>query len=103
VTVLTKRSDTPAVRWDSDGEASTRFRAAANPIAARKSFFTFAMRTKSSWSRDDWRQLVRKYRIFEHPRFEDRRYAGDLESSEGVLDPSESELKDEDYQASTST
>ena len=102
VTVLSKRADAAAVRWDSDGEGQYEIQAAARrPTAAPRSFCTCAMRTRSSWNGARLRQLVRKYS--DHLSIPIVLKSGEsqdtLNQAKAFWTRPKSELKDEDYQA----
>ena len=89
VTVLTKRADAPAVRWDSDGEGPYEIQSSDKPDRGTEVIMHLREEDKEFLEAARLRQLVRKYS--DHLSIpivsEDRRAGGDAQSSQGVLDP----------------
>ena len=91
VTVLTKRGDSPAVRWESDGEGQYEIQAADKTERGTEVILHLRDEDKEFLEAARLRQLVRKYS--DHLSIpivlKTRRYRRDAQSSEGVLDAAE--------------
>jgi molecular chaperone HtpG len=101
VTVLTKRSDSPAVRWDSDGEGQYEIQAADKSDRGTEVILHLRDEDKEFLEAARLRQLVRKYS--DHLSIPIVLKTGDTEETlnqaKAFWTRPKSELKDEDYQA----
>ena len=101
VTVITKRSDTPAVRWDSDGEGEYQIRSAEKSDRGTEVILHLRDDDKEFLEPARLRQLVRKYS--DHLSIPIVLKTGETEETinqaKAFWTRSKSELKDEDYQA----
>ena len=101
VTVITKRSDTPAVRWDSDGEGEYQIRSAEKSDRGTEVILHLRDDDKDFLEPARLRQLVRKYS--DHLSIPIVLKTGETEETvnqaKAFWTRSKSELKDEDYQA----
>src|SRR3977135_204917 len=101
VTVLTKRADTPAVRWDSDGEGQYQIQTDAKPDRGTEVILHLRDEDKEFLEPARLRQLVRKYS--DHLSIPVILKTGDsaetLNQATAFWTRPKSELKDEDYQA----
>jgi molecular chaperone HtpG len=101
VTVLTKRSDTPAVRWDSDGEGEYQIQGDGKSDRGTEVILHLRDEDKEFLEAGRLRQLVRKYS--DHLSIPIVLKAGDndetLNQAKAFWTRPKSELKDEDYQA----
>src|SRR5882757_1085882 len=101
VTVLTKRSDTPAVRWDSDGEGQYEIQGSGKTDRGTEVILHLRDEDKEFLEPGRLRQLVRKYS--DHLSIPIVLKTGDtqetLNQAKAFWTRPKSELKDEDYQA----
>src|SRR3979490_2148034 len=101
VTVLTKRSDTPAVRWDSDGEGQYEIQGSGKSDRGTEVILHLRDEDKEFLEPGRLRQLVRKYS--HHLSIPTVLKTGDtqetLNQAKAFWTRPKSELKDEDYQA----
>ena len=101
VTVLTKRSDSAAVRWESDGEGQYEIQAADKTDRGTEVILHLRDEDKEFLEAARLRQLVRKYS--DHLSIPIVLKAGDTEETlnqaKAFWTRPKSELKDEDYQA----
>jgi len=101
VTVLTKRSDTPAVRWDSDGEGQYQIQADDKQDRGTEVILHLRDEDKEFLEAARLKQLVRKYS--DHLSLPIILKAGDTEETvnqaKAFWTRPKSELTDEDYQA----
>ena len=101
VTVLTKRSDAPAVRWESDGEGQYEIQAADKTDRGTEVILHLRDEDKEFLEPARLRQLVRKYS--DHLSIPIVLKTGDTEETlnqaKAFWTRPKSELKDEDYQA----
>jgi molecular chaperone HtpG len=101
VTVLTKRSDSPAVRWESDGEGQYEIQAADKTDRGTEVILHLREEDKEFLEPARLRQLVRKYS--DHLGIPIVLKTGDseetLNQAKAFWTRPKSELKDEDYQA----
>src|SRR5277367_3703876 len=101
VTVLSKRSDAPAVRWESDGEGQYQIQASDKPDRGTEVLLHLREEDKEFLEPARLRQLVRKYS--DHLSIPIVLKTGDTEETvnqaKAFWTRSKSELKDEDYQA----
>jgi molecular chaperone HtpG len=101
VTVLTKRSDSPAVRWESDGEGQYEIQAADKTDRGTEVILHLRDEDKEFLEAARLRQLVRKYS--DHLSIPIVLKTGDTEETlnqaKAFWTRPKSELKDEDYQA----
>src|ERR1700680_4209317 len=101
VTVLTKRADTPAVRWDSDGEGQYRIQADSRPDRGTEVILHLRDDDKEFLEPARLRQLVRKYS--DHLSIPIVLKTGETEETvnqaKAFWTRPKSELSDEDYQA----
>jgi molecular chaperone HtpG len=101
VTVLTKRSDSPAVRWESDGEGQYEIQAADKTDRGTEVILHLRDEDKEFLEAARLRQLVRKYS--DHLSIPIVLKTGDtketLNQAKAFWTRPKSELKDEDYQA----
>ena len=101
VTVLTKRSDSPAVRWESDGEGQYEIQAADKTDRGTEVILHLRAEDKEFLEAARLRQLVRKYS--DHLSIPIVLKTGDTEETlnqaKAFWTRPKSELKDEDYQA----
>src|SRR6202034_2974771 len=101
VTVLTKRSDSPGVRWESDGEGQYEIQAADKTDRGTEVILHLRDEDKEFLEPARLRQLVRKYS--DHLSIPIVLKAGETEETlnqaKAFWTRSKSELKDEDYQA----
>jgi molecular chaperone HtpG len=101
VTVLTKRSDAPAVRWESDGEGQYQIEAADKTDRGTEVILHLRDEDKEFLEAARLRQLVRKYS--DHLSIPITLKTADAEETvnqaKAFWTRPKSELKDEDYQA----
>ncbi len=101
VTVLTKRGDSPAVRWESDGEGQYEIQAADKTDRGTEVILHLRDEDKEFLEAARLRQLVRKYS--DHLSIPILLKTGDTEETlnqaKAFWTRPKSELKDEDYQA----
>src|SRR3984893_4493683 len=101
VTVLSKRSDTPAVRWDSDGEGQYQIQVSGKADRGTEVILHLREEDKEFLEAANLRQLVRKYS--DHLSIPVILKTGDsaetLNQAKAFWTRPKSELKDEDYQA----
>jgi molecular chaperone HtpG len=101
VTVLTKRSDTPAVRWDSDGEGQYQIQGSDKTDRGTEVILHLREEDKEFLEAGRLRQLVRKYS--DHLSIPIVLKTGDTEETlnqaKAFWTRPKSDLKDEDYQA----
>jgi molecular chaperone HtpG len=101
VTVLTKRSDAPAVRWESDGEGQYQIEAADKTDRGTEVILHLRDEDKEFLEGARLRQLVRKYS--DHLSIPVVLKTGDesetVNQAKAFWTRPKSELKDEDYQA----
>jgi molecular chaperone HtpG len=101
VTVLTKRSDAPAVRWESDGEGQYQIEAADKTDRGTEVILHLRDEDKEFLEAARLRQLVRKYS--DHLSIPVVLNTGDtsetVNQAKAFWTRPKSELKDEDYQA----
>src|ERR1700732_3958338 len=101
VTVLTKRADSPAVRWDSDGEGQYQIQGADKTDRGTEVILHLRDEDKEFLEPARLRQLVRKYS--DHLSIPIVLRAGDqdetLNQAKAFWTRPKSDLKDEDYQA----
>src|SRR5580698_572363 len=101
VTVLTKRGDSPAVRWESDGEGQYEIQAADKSDRGTEVILHLRDEDKEFLEAARLRQLVRKYS--DHLSIPILLKTGDTEETlnqaKAFWTRPKSELKDEDYQA----
>jgi molecular chaperone HtpG len=101
VTVLTKRTDAPAVRWDSDGEGQYEIRGSDKTDRGTEVILHLRDEDKEFLEAARLRQLVRKYS--DHLSIPIVLKAGDqdetLNQAKAFWTRPKSDLKDEDYQA----
>src|ERR1700688_3754071 len=101
VTVLSKRSDAPAVRWESDGEGQYAIQASAKADRGTEVILHLRDEDKEFLEPVRLRQLVRKYS--DHLSIPIVLKAGEkdetLNQAKAFWTRPKSELKDEDYQA----
>jgi molecular chaperone HtpG len=101
VTVLTKRSDAPAVRWESDGEGQYQIQAAEKTDRGTEVILHLRDDDKEFLEPGRLRQLVRKYS--DHLSIPIVLKTGEtdetLNQAKAFWTRPKSELKDEDYQA----
>ncbi|MEA3140698.1 MAG: molecular chaperone HtpG [Gammaproteobacteria bacterium] len=101
VTVLSKRSDAPAVRWDSDGEGQYQIQVSDKTERGTEVILHLRDEDKEFLEPARLRQLVRKYS--DHLSIPVILKAGDsaetLNQAKAFWTRPKSELKDEDYQA----
>ncbi len=101
VTVLTKRADSPAVRWDSDGEGQYEIQAAEKTDRGTEVILHLRDEDKEFLEEARLRQLVRKYS--DHLSIPIVLKTGDkeetLNQAKAFWTRPKSELKEEDYQA----
>ena len=101
VTVLTKRSDAPAVRWDSDGEGQYEIQGSGKTDRGTEVILHLRDEDKEFLEPARLRQLVRKYS--DHLSIPIVLKAGDtdetLNQAKAFWTRPKSELTDEDYQA----
>src|SRR5216683_8025875 len=101
VTVLTKRADTPAVRWDSDGEGQYQIQADAKPDRGTEVILHLREEDKEFLEPARLRQLVRKYS--DHLSLPVVLKTGETEETvnqaKAFWTRPKAELSDEDYQA----
>jgi molecular chaperone HtpG len=101
VTVLTKRSDTPGVRWDSDGEGQYEIQGSGKTDRGTEVILHLRDEDKEFLEPGRLRQLVRKYS--DHLSIPIVLKTGDtqetLNQAKAFWTRPKSELKDEDYQA----
>ena len=101
VTVLTKRSDAPAVRWDSDGEGQYEIQGSGKTDRGTEVILHLRDEDKEFLEPARLRQLVRKYS--DHLSIPIVLKAGDtdetLNQAQAFWTRPKSELTDEDYQA----
>jgi molecular chaperone HtpG len=101
VTVLTKRSDSPAVRWDSDGEGQYQIQADEKPDRGTEVILHLRDEDKEFLEPARLRQLVRKYS--DHLSIPIVLRAGEaaetVNQAKAFWTRPKSELTDEDYQA----
>jgi molecular chaperone HtpG len=101
VTVLTKRTDTPAVRWDSDGEGQYQIQADDKQDRGTEVILHLRDEDKEFLEAARLKQLVRKYS--DHLSLPIILKAGDTEETvnqaKAFWTRPKSELTDEDYQA----
>jgi len=101
VTVLTKRSDSPAVRWDSDGEGQYQIQSDAKSDRGSEVILHLRDEDKEFLEPARLRQLVRKYS--DHLSIPIVLKTGDSEETvnqaKAFWTRPKSELSDEDYQA----
>jgi molecular chaperone HtpG len=101
VTVLTKRADAPAVRWDSDGEGQYEIRGSDKADRGTEVILHLRDEDKEFLEPARLRQLVRKYS--DHLSIPIVLKAGDqdetLNQAKAFWTRPKSDLKDEDYQA----
>ena len=101
VTVLTKRGDSPAVRWESDGEGQYEIQAADKTDRGTEVILHLRDEDKEFLEAARLRQLVRKYS--DHLGIPIVLKSGDTEETlnqaKAFWTRPKSELKDEDYQA----
>src|ERR1700732_2132628 len=101
VTVLTKRADTPAVRWDSDGEGQYEIQGGAQEDRGTEVILHLREEDKEFLEPARLRQLVRKYS--DHLSLPIILQAGETEETvnqaKAFWTRPKSELGDEDYQA----
>jgi len=101
VTVLTKRSDAPAVRWESDGEGQYQVQGADKTDRGTEVILHLRDEDKEFLEPGRLRQLVRKYS--DHLSIPIVLKSGEseetLNQAKAFWTRSKSELKDEDYQA----
>ncbi|HEY2465769.1 MAG TPA: molecular chaperone HtpG [Steroidobacteraceae bacterium] len=101
VTVLTKRSDAPAVRWESDGEGQYEIQATDKTDRGTEVILHLRDEDKEFLEAARLRQLVRKYS--DHLSIPIVLNSGDtqetLNQAKAFWTRPKSELKDEDYQA----
>jgi molecular chaperone HtpG len=101
VTVLTKRIDSPAVRWDSDGEGQYEIQPADKTDRGTEVILHLRDEDKEFLEAARLRQLVRKYS--DHLSIPIVLKSGETEETlnqaKAFWTRSKSELKDEDYQA----
>ncbi len=101
VTVLTKRGDSPAVRWESDGEGQYEIQAADKTDRGTEVILHLRDEDKEFLEAARLRQLVRKYS--DHLSIPIVLKSGDTEETlnqaKAFWTRPKSELKDEDYQA----
>jgi molecular chaperone HtpG len=101
VTVLTKRADTPAVRWDSDGEGQYEIQADAKPDRGTEVILHLRDEDKEFLEPANLRKLVRKYS--DHLSLPIVLKTGETEETvnqaKAFWTRPKSELSDEDYQA----
>src|ERR1700732_805823 len=101
VTVLTKRSDAPAVRWDSDGEGQYEIQGSEKTDRGTEVILPLRDEDKEFLEPARLRQLVRKYS--DHLSIPIVLKAGDtdetLNQAKAFWTRPKSELTDEDYQA----
>jgi molecular chaperone HtpG len=101
VTVLSKRSDSPAVRWDSDGEGQYQIQADEKPDRGTEVILHLRDEDKEFLEPARLRQLVRKYS--DHLSIPIILKAGETEETvnqaKAFWTRPKAELSDEDYQA----
>ena len=101
VTVLTKRTDSDAVRWDSDGEGSYEIQASEKTDRGTEVIMHLRDEDKEFLQSSRLKQLVRKYS--DHLSIPIVLKAGDadetLNQAKAFWTRPKAELKDEDYQA----
>ena len=101
VTVLTKRTDSPAVRWDSDGEGQYQIQAHDKPDRGTEVILHLREEDKEFLEPARLRQLVRKYS--DHLSIPIVLKAGETEETvnqaKAFWTRPKAELSDEDYQA----
>src|SRR5579863_3251276 len=101
VTVLTKRADTPAVRWDSDGEGQYQIQTDAKPDRGTEVILHLREDDKEFLEPATLRRLVRKYS--DHLSLPIILKTGDTQETvnqaKAFWTRPKSELSDEDYQA----
>ncbi|MGO9931318.1 MAG: molecular chaperone HtpG [Steroidobacteraceae bacterium] len=101
VTVLSKRADAPAVRWESDGEGQYQIQSSAKADRGTEVILHLRDEDKEFLEAGRLRQLVRKYS--DHLSIPIVLKAGDkdetLNQAKAFWTRPKSELKDEDYQA----
>src|ERR1700684_1936446 len=101
VTVLTKRSDTPGVRWDSDGEGQYEIQGSGKTDRGTEVILHLRDEDKEFLEPGRLRQLVRKYS--DHLSIPIVLKTGEtqetLNQAKAFWTRPKSELKDEDYQA----
>src|SRR3984957_11744385 len=101
VTVLTKRSDAPAVRWDSDGEGQDEIQGSEKTDRGTEVILHLREEDKEFLEPSRLRQLVRKYS--DHLSIPIILKTGEttetVNQAKAFWTRSKSELKDEDYQA----
>jgi molecular chaperone HtpG len=101
VTVITKRGDTPAVRWESDGEGQYQIETADKTDRGTEVILHLRAEDKEFLEPSRLRQLVRKYS--DHLSIPIVLKTGDAEETlnqaKAFWTRPKSELKDEDYQA----
>jgi molecular chaperone HtpG len=101
VTVLTKRADTPAVRWDSDGEGQYEIQADAKPDRGTEVILHLRDEDREFLEPANLRKLVRKYS--DHLSLPIVLKTGETEETvnqaKAFWTRPKSELSDEDYQA----
>ena len=101
VTVITKRSDAPAVRWDSDGEGQYQIQAAEQPDRGTEVILHLHDEDKEFLEAARLRQLIRKYS--DHLSIPVVLKTGEAEETvnqaRAFWTRPKLELKDEDYQA----
>jgi molecular chaperone HtpG len=101
VTVLTKRTDSPAVRWDSDGEGQYQIQADDKPDRGTEVILHLREEDKEFLEPARLRQLVRKYS--DHLSIPIVLKGGETEETvnqaKAFWTRPKSELSDEDYQA----
>jgi molecular chaperone HtpG len=101
VTVLTKRSDTPGVRWDSDGEGQYEIQGSGKTDRGTEVILHLRDEDKEFLEPGRLRQLVRKYS--DHLSIPIVLKTGDtpetLNQAKAFWTRPKSDLKDEDYQA----
>jgi molecular chaperone HtpG len=101
VTVLTKRTDAEAVRWDSDGEGAYEIQGDGKPDRGTEVIMHLRDEDKEFLQESRLRQLVRKYS--DHLSIPIVLKSGDkeetLNQAKAFWTRPKSELKDEDYQA----
>jgi molecular chaperone HtpG len=101
VTVLTKRADSPAVRWESDGEGEYRIQADDKPDRGTEVILHLRDEDKEFLEAATLKRLVRKYS--DHLSIPIALKTGETEETvnqaKAFWTRPKSELKDEDYQA----
>jgi molecular chaperone HtpG len=101
VTVLTKRADAPAVRWDSDGEGQYQIQAGDKPDRGTEVILHLREEDKEFLEPASLRRLVRKYS--DHLSLPVILKTGDTEETvnqaKAFWTRPKAELNDEDYQA----